>query len=80
MAELTAPLDTGDRRAAPSALDAAALRKDFPLLAREVHGRPITYLDSAASSQRPTAVLDAMREYDETTHANVHRGVYAIAE
>ncbi len=41
---------------------------------------PITYLDSAASSQRPTAVLDAMREYDETTHANVHRGVYAIAE
>ena len=80
MAELTAPLDTGDRRAAPSALDAADLRKDFPLLAREVHGRPITYLDSAASSQRPTAVLDAMREYDETTHANVHRGVYTIAE
>jgi len=61
-------------------IDVATLRKDFPLLAREVHGRPITYLDSAASSQRPTAVLDAMREYDETTHANVHRGVYAIAE
>jgi cysteine desulfurase/selenocysteine lyase len=77
MAELTTP----DRQGAASpALDAAALRKDFPLLAREVHGRPITYLDSAASSQRPTAVLDAMREYDETTHANVHRGVYAIAE
>jgi cysteine desulfurase/selenocysteine lyase len=77
MAELTTP----DRQGTASpALDAAALRKDFPLLAREVHGRPITYLDSAASSQRPTAVLDAMREYDETTHANVHRGVYAIAE
>jgi cysteine desulfurase/selenocysteine lyase len=61
-------------------LDVARLRKDFPLLGREVHGHPITYLDTAASAQRPTQVLDAMREYDETTHANVHRGVYAIAE
>ena len=61
-------------------LDVATLRKDFPLLTVEVHGHPITYLDSAASSQRPVQVLDAMREYDETTHANVHRGVYSIAE
>jgi cysteine desulfurase / selenocysteine lyase len=61
-------------------LDVATLRKDFPLLTREVHGHPITYLDSAASAQRPVQVLEAMREYDETTHANVHRGVYAIAE
>ena len=64
----------------PSGLDVATLRKDFPLLAREVNGHPITYLDSAASAQRPVQVLDAMREYDETTHANVHRGVYSIAE
>ncbi len=64
----------------PTAIDVAALRKDFPLLAREVNGHPIVYLDSAASSQRPNQVLDAMRTYDETTHANVHRGVYAIAE
>ncbi len=63
-----------------SGLDVARIRKDFPLLGREVNGHPITYLDSASSSQRPTAVLDAMREYEETTHANVHRGVYAIAE
>ncbi|HUD17494.1 MAG TPA: SufS family cysteine desulfurase [Acidimicrobiales bacterium] len=62
------------------ALDVATLRKDFPLLAREVNGYPITYLDSASSAQRPVQVLDAMRHYDETTHANVHRGVYAIAE
>jgi cysteine desulfurase/selenocysteine lyase len=61
-------------------LDVATLRKDFPILAREVNGHPIVYLDSAASAQRPVQVLDAMREYDETTHANVHRGVYAIAE
>ena len=74
MAELTGT------RSPTATLDAATLAKDFPLLSREVHGRPITYLDSAASSQRPTAVLDAMRNYDETTHANVHRGVYTIAE
>ena len=66
--------------ATTSSLDAATLSKDFPLLSVEVHGRPVTYLDSASSSQRPFAVLDAMRHYDETTHANVHRGVYAIAE
>ena len=61
-------------------LDVDALKKDFPLLAQRVNDRPITYLDSAASSQRPRQVLDAMREYDETTHANVHRGVSGIAE
>ena len=67
------------KEAAPR-LDVAALRKDFPLLGREVNGHPIVYLDSASSAQRPVQVLDAMRTYDETTHANVHRGVYAIAE
>ncbi len=71
MAELN---DTGPE------LDVATLRKDFPLLTREVNGHPIIYLDSASSSQRPFQVLDAMRDYDETTHANVHRGVYGIAE
>ena len=63
-------------------LDPVALRKEFPLLtapADNAHGR-IIYLDSAASAQRPAAVLDAMNEYYATTHANVHRGVYAIAE
>ena len=67
------------KEAAPR-LDVAALRKDFPLLGREVNGHPIVYLDSASSAQRPVHVLDAMRTYDETTHANVHRGVYSIAE
>jgi cysteine desulfurase/selenocysteine lyase len=63
-----------------SGIDVAKLRGDFPLLGREVHGRRIVYLDSAASSQRPRPVIEAMTEYYETTHANVHRGVYAIAE
>ncbi|MDQ1713179.1 MAG: cysteine desulfurase / selenocysteine lyase [Frankiaceae bacterium] len=61
-------------------LDTARLRKDFPILSREVHGRPLVYLDSAASSQRPQAVLDAMTEYYERHHANVHRGIYVLAE
>ena len=62
-------------------LDVATLRKDFPILDRaQSDGRPLVYLDSAASSQKPQAVLDAMQHYYETTHANVHRGVYSIAE
>ena len=61
-------------------LDVAAIKQDFPILGVEVHGKRLVYLDSAASSQKPTAVLDAMTRYYETTHANVHRGVYTIAE
>jgi len=61
-------------------LDAAIVKADFPLLARTVHGKPIVYLDSAATSQKPTIVLEAMDHYYETINANVHRGVYAIAE
>ena len=58
----------------------ADIRKDFPILSREVHGKPLVYLDSAASSQKPRAVIDAMSTYYETYHANVHRGVYEISE
>src|SRR5579863_1313924 len=61
-------------------LNVEALRKDFPLLTRTVHDRPIVYLDSASSALQPRAVIDAMERYYETTHANVHRGVYATAE
>jgi cysteine desulfurase/selenocysteine lyase len=61
-------------------LDVAAVKKDFPVLAQQVHGHRLVYLDSAASSQHPQAVLDAMDDYYATTHANVHRGVYSLAE
>ena len=60
-------------------LDATRVKRDFPALERIVNGHLITYLDSAASSQRPWAVLKAMDRYYETTHANVHRGVYTTA-
>jgi cysteine desulfurase/selenocysteine lyase len=61
-------------------IDVERVKKDFPILERDVHGRRLVYLDSASSSQKPVAVLEAMTSYYETTHANVHRGVYAIAE
>jgi cysteine desulfurase/selenocysteine lyase len=61
-------------------MDVASCKGDFPLLDQTVHGKRLVYLDSASSSQRPRAVLQAMDNYYETTHANVHRGVYSIAE
>ena len=61
-------------------LDAHALRKDFAVFERPVHGKPLAYLDSASSSQKPRQVFDAMREFYETSYANVHRGVYDLAE
>jgi cysteine desulfurase/selenocysteine lyase len=61
-------------------LDAARIRKDFPIFEQTVHGKRLVYLDSASSSQKPAVVIDAMSRYYETTHANVSRGVYTIAE
>jgi cysteine desulfurase/selenocysteine lyase len=61
-------------------LDIAAIKKDFPILDREVHGHRLVYLDSANTSQKPRAVLDAMERYYEHSNANVHRGTYLIAE
>jgi len=61
-------------------VDIASCKGDFPLLDQTVHGKRLVYLDSASSSQRPRVVLEAMDDYYETTHANVHRGVYSIAE
>lgn len=67
--------------AAPQAppLDLAAVRADFPALAQEVHGRPLVYLDSAATTQRPRAVLDAVSEYYLRDNANVHRGIHELS-
>ncbi|HLW01692.1 MAG TPA: cysteine desulfurase [Ktedonobacterales bacterium] len=57
-----------------------AIRADFPILARQIHGKPLVYLDSGASSQKPTSVLEAMDRYYQTSHANVNRGVYVLSE
>ena len=54
-------------------------RQDFPLLQQDINGHPLVYLDSAASSQQPASVIDAVAQYERTDHANVHRGVYTLS-
>ncbi len=61
-------------------LDAERLRADFPILGTLARGKPLVFLDSAASAQKPRAVLDAMQRFYETSYANVHRGVYELSE
>jgi cysteine desulfurase / selenocysteine lyase len=65
---------------ARSRLDAQRLRADFPIFEQQIHGKPLSYLDSAVTSQKPRQVLDAMRTFYETSNANVHRGVYTLSE
>jgi cysteine desulfurase/selenocysteine lyase len=60
--------------------DAAAVRADFPVLARMVHGKPLVYLDNGASSQRPNAVINAVDDYERHHHANIHRGVHTLSQ
>jgi cysteine desulfurase / selenocysteine lyase len=60
--------------------DVAAIRRDFPVLHQNVNGKPLVYLDNAASSQRPKAVIDAISRYYEHDHANVHRGVHTLSQ
>jgi cysteine desulfurase/selenocysteine lyase len=61
-------------------LDAHTLRADFPIFQQRVHGKPLAYLDSAVTAQKPRQVLDALREFYATSYTNVHRGVYQLAE
>ncbi len=69
-------MTTGDTHA----LNVAALRDEFPILQQEIHGHPLVFLDSAASSQRPRSVIQALDDYMMRYHANVHRGVYWLSE
>jgi cysteine desulfurase/selenocysteine lyase len=61
-------------------LDARALRADFPIFEQDIHGKPLAYLDSANSSQKPRQVLDTMTTFYETSYSNVHRAVHLLAE
>jgi cysteine desulfurase/selenocysteine lyase len=65
---------------AVNAYDVERVWRDFPILAREIHGKPLVFLDSAASSQRPTAVIEAVNAYERLHHANVHRGVHQLSQ
>lgn len=61
------------------AFDLAAIRQEFPILSRDVNGKPLIYFDNAASAQKPNAVLDAMSAQGRTAYANVHRGIHTLA-
>jgi cysteine desulfurase / selenocysteine lyase len=67
-------------QASTPTLDARAIRADFPIFEQLIHGKPLAFLDSAASSQKPRQMMEAMTDFYSTSYANVHRGVYVLAE
>ena len=80
MAIETSPAQSTDRASTTTAFDPAVVRRDFPILATTAHGRPLVYLDSASTSQKPMAVIEAMDTFYREYNANVHRGIYEIGE
>jgi cysteine desulfurase/selenocysteine lyase len=78
-----APLDPAARRSGAGVarpFDVAAVRRDFPILGETVYGKPLAYLDNAATTQKPAAVVEALREYYLHDNANIHRGVHLLSE
>ena len=65
---------------AGNALDVARIRQDFPILKHQVHGKPLVYLDNAATSQKPQVVIDTLNRYYHTENANVHRGIHSLSQ
>src|SRR5687767_5792423 len=63
-----------------SGISPAAVRRDFPILQQEVHGHPLIYFDNAATTQKPKAVVNAVRHYYEHDNSNVHRGVHELSQ
>ena len=63
-----------------SMFDVEKIRKDFPILEREVHGKPLVYFDNAATSQTPKQVIDVIVDYYENYNANIHRGVHTLSQ
>src|SRR3989344_5888671 len=61
-------------------LDTESIRKDFPILQRKIHGKPLVYLDNAATSQKPKQVIDAISNYYTSYNANIHRGIHKLSE
>jgi len=64
----------------PRAFDVQSIRADFPILATRMHGKPLVYLDNAATTQKPRQVTDALTRYYESQNANIHRGVYSLSQ
>jgi cysteine desulfurase / selenocysteine lyase len=81
MSTVTTAAQTGNSPAEPvrPALDPERIRADFPALHQTIHGRPLVYLDNAATTQKPRVVLDALRQYYELDNANIHRGIHTLS-
>src|SRR5437016_994264 len=75
-------MTTGTTAVSPNrtSLDVAAIRRHFPILSQSIHGRPLVYLDNAATTQKPQVVIDRLVRYYAEENANVHRGVHALSE
>ncbi len=80
MSSAKGPVERRLRGEAVPALDVARIRADFPILDQQVYGKPLVYLDNAATTQKPRAVIDAVTRYYEHDNANVHRGVHALSQ
>jgi cysteine desulfurase/selenocysteine lyase len=80
MLDTNSDAGTGTNPVAAQAYDVAQVRADFPILATDVRGKRLAFLDTAASAQRPLAVIEAVDHYERTSHANVHRGVYQLSQ
>ena len=63
-----------------ASFDVEKIREDFPVLKQNIHGKPLVYLDSAATAQKPFAVIDAIRRFHEVDCANIHRGVHELSQ
>src|SRR5664280_1681831 len=72
MSTLTSTISTG--------FDVEKIREDFPVLKQKIHGKPLVYLDSAATAQKPLAVIEAIRKFYEVDCANIHRGVHELSQ
>src|SRR3712207_6715958 len=73
-------LAAGSRQTPRGAFDVWKIREDFPILKRQVHGKPLVYLDNAATSQKPQVVIDRLNRYYSEENANIHRGAYYLSE
>jgi cysteine desulfurase/selenocysteine lyase len=80
MSDVREVVDIGPGDAPATDFDVERVRADFPILRREVYGRPLVYLDNAASAQKPRQVIDAMDEVYEQGYANVHRGAHYLSQ
>ena len=80
MVEVIAPSNDSSQVASLRHFDVDAVRDDFPILSQPMHGKPLIYLDTAASAQKPQSVIDAIKGQYENEYANVHRGAYWLSE